>query len=145
AFHEVGAIDSIADVVGAAAGLAWLAPASVTASPVAMGQGAAGSAHGRLPVPSPAALAILADAGAPVKGGGLDRELTTPTGAAILAHAVTIWGELPPIVPLAIGHGAGDLDLADRPNVLRFLVGRPVAGREVGDRLVRIEANLDDM
>jgi hypothetical protein len=96
-----------------------------------------------LPVPSPAALEILREAGAPVKGGGVELELTTPTGAAILAHAVTAWGGMPALTTLAIGHGAGDRDLADRPNVLRLVVGRPVGG--AAERIVRIEANVDDM
>jgi uncharacterized protein (TIGR00299 family) protein len=167
-FHEVGAIDSIADVVGAAVGLTWLAPAAVTASPVALGHGTVKVAHGLIPVPAPAALEILRRAGAAVQDGGAARELCTPTGAAILAHAVTSWGVMPPVQPLAVGHGAGDADLPDRPNVLRLVVGRPLAPAEhpadgahgvipidlvsgsggdlpVGDTLYRVEANIDDM
>ena len=146
-FHEVGAIDSIADVVGAAVGLAWLAPAAVTASPVALGHGTVKSAHGLLPVPAPAALEILRRAGAAVEDGGAARELCTPTGAAILAHAVGAWTAMPPLQPLAVGHGAGDADLPDRPNVLRLVVGRPLeADQHPGDETVyRVEANVDDM
>lgn len=146
-FHEVGAIDSIADVVGAAVGLAWLAPAAVTASPVALGHGAVKTAHGLLPVPAPASLEILRRAGAAVIDGGAARELCTPTGAAILAHAVTSWTAMPPLQPLAVGHGAGDADLPDRPNVLRLVVGRPLAPAEhpSDDTLYRVEANIDDM
>jgi uncharacterized protein (TIGR00299 family) protein len=141
AFHEVGAIDSIADVVGAAVGLAALAPVQVTATAVAMGHGTVRSAHGVLPVPSPAALEILREAGALITDGGVPRELCTPTGAAILAHAVTAWGPMPAMTPIAVGLGAGDMDLPDRPNVLRLALGRP---GESG-AMVRVEANIDDM
>lgn len=146
-FHEVGGIDSIADVVGAAVGLAWLAPAMVTASPVALGHGTVKTAHGLLPVPAPASLEILRRAGAAVTDGGAARELCTPTGAAILAHAVTAWTAMPPLEPLAVGHGAGDADLPDRPNVLRLVVGRPLTPAEhpADDTVYRVEANIDDM
>jgi uncharacterized protein (TIGR00299 family) protein len=146
-FHEVGAIDSIADVVGAAVGLDYLAPSSVTASAIALGHGAVKTAHGLLPVPAPAALEILRQAGAAVTDGGAARELCTPTGAAILAHAVGAWTAMPPLQPLAVGHGAGDADLPDRPNVLRFVVGRPLGAAEhpEDEAIYRVEANVDDM
>jgi uncharacterized protein (TIGR00299 family) protein len=142
AFHEVGAIDSIVDIVGTAAALAWLAPAAVTCTSVAMGHGTLRCAHGVLPVPAPAALEILRDAGGVMADGGLARELCTPTGAAILAHAVTAWAPMPAGTPLAIGWGAGDIDLPDRANVLRAVVLRPAAAVT---SLYRIEANIDDM
>jgi pyridinium-3,5-bisthiocarboxylic acid mononucleotide nickel chelatase len=143
-FHEVGAIDSIVDVVGAAAALTFLAPSSVTAASVAVGHGTVRTSHGRLPVPAPATIAILREAGAITEDGGVARELCTPTGAAILASAVTSWRPMPALVPVAIGYGAGDADLADRPNVLRAVVGRapPSGGHEA---IYRIEANVDDM
>lgn len=161
-FHEVGAIDSIVDIVGTAAALAWLAPASASAVSVAMGHGTVTCAHGRLPVPSPAALEILREAGGVMDDGGLPRELCTPTGAAILAATVTRWGPMPRMIPLAVGYGAGDASLPDRPNVLRVTIGRPVGAAEagagagqgsapgVGDGegdgvLWRVEANIDDM
>ncbi len=148
-FHEVGAIDSIVDIVGTAAALAWLAPASVSAVSVAMGHGNLTCAHGILPVPAPAALEILREAGGVIEDGGLPRELCTPTGAAILASAVTHWAPMPRLIPLAVGYGAGDASLPDRANVLRVTIGRPApgAGTEAapdGD-LWRIEANIDDM
>jgi hypothetical protein len=141
--HEVGALDSIVDIVGSAAALAWLAPGSVSATAVAMGHGRIRGSHGVLPVPSPAALAILRDAGAPIEDGGVARELCTPTGAAVLASVVTTWGPMPPMNPLAIGYGAGDADLDDRANVLRAVVGRVTA--PASEHVYRIEANVDDM
>ncbi len=141
--HEVGAIDSIVDVVGTAAALAWLAPASVTCASVAMGHGTLRSAHGVLPVPAPAALEVLRDAGGVMADGGLARELCTPTGAAILAATVTSWTAAPTGRALAVGWGAGDLDLADRPNVLRVVVSEPLA--PPGETVWQIEANIDDM
>jgi hypothetical protein len=142
-FHEVGAIDSIVDVVGTAAALAWLAPASVSCASVAMGHGTLRSAHGLLPVPAPAALEVLREAGGVMADGGLPRELCTPTGAAILAATVTSWTAAPTGRALAVGWGAGDLELVDRPNVLRVVVLEPVAApREI---VWQIEANIDDM
>ncbi len=142
AFHEVGAIDSIVDIVGTAAALAWLAPTAVTCSEVAMGHGTLRCAHGVLPVPAPAALEILREAGGVMTSGGVARELTTPTGAAILAHAVTAWTPAPTGAAVAVGWGAGDMELADRANVVRITA---IAPRVVADALWRLEANIDDM
>jgi len=143
AFHEVGAIDSVVDVVGTAAALDWLAPASVTCTSVAMGHGTITCAHGVLPVPAPAALEILREAGGVMADGGVARELCTPTGAAILAAAVTRWTAAPTGRPLAVGWGAGDAELADRANALRVVVLAPAAG--ASDAVWQIDANLDDM
>lgn len=146
AFHEVGAIDSIVDVVGAAAALAWLAPASVSATPVPLGHGRVRAAHGVLPVPAPATLEIARAADMPVEDGGVAMELSTPTGAAILAAIVRRWGPMPALRVAAIGYGAGDRELADRPNLLRAVIGEPVPARAAADgELVQLEANLDDM
>lgn len=149
AFHEVGAVDSIVDIIGSAAALHWLAPASVSASPVAMGRGSIKCAHGILPVPSPAAVEILRVAQAPVTDGGLDIELCTPTGAAILAAIVDEWGSMPEMTPLRIGYGAGDIELPDRPNVLRIMLGKTTASTKAklgeSDTVVEVEANIDDM
>ncbi len=142
-FHEVGAIDSLVDMVGTAAALAWLAPASVSCDAVAMGHGTIRCAHGVLPVPSPAALEILREAGGCTIDGGVARELCTPTGAAIVAAAVTTWGPMPALAPVAIGYGAGDAELDDRPNVLRVVAGR--RSDAAGDTVWRLEANVDDM
>ncbi|MBL4637106.1 MAG: nickel pincer cofactor biosynthesis protein LarC [Kofleriaceae bacterium] len=153
AFHEVGAIDSIVDIVGAAAAFHWLAPVSVSSSPIAMGRGTIRCAHGILPVPSPAALEILCRAGAPMSDGGIDKELCTPTGAAIMSAMVSDWQGMPTLVPIRIGYGAGDIDLPDRPNVLRIVVGKIVGQTQqqephvtdAHDSIVEIEANIDDM
>jgi len=144
-FHEVGAIDSIVDIVGTAAALAWLAPVSVTATSVAMGHGTLTCAHGVMPVPAPAALEIMRDAGGVMESGGVARELCTPTGAAILASAVTAWTPMPAMVPVAIGYGAGDADLPDRANILRITAGRVQGRHDAGEPMWRIEANIDDM
>ncbi len=154
-FHEVGAIDSIVDVVGTAAAWCHLAPASASCVSVAMGHGTLRCAHGVLPVPAPAALEVLRAAGGVMADGGLARELCTPTGAAILAATVTRWGAMPTGRPVAIGWGAGDADFADRPNVVRLTALSPSASAAVtdpaadaateGELVWQIEANLDDM
>lgn len=145
AFHEVGAVDSIVDIVGAAAALAWLAPASVSCSPVAMGHGTVDCAHGTLPVPAPASLEIMRESGGVMADGGVPRELCTPTGAAILSAAVTRWGAMPAMTGVGVGYGAGDADLADRPNVLRVTAGRQPATDDATADMFRVEANVDDM
>lgn len=142
AFHEVGAIDSIVDIVGTAAALAWLSPSAVTCAEIAMGHGTLRCAHGVLPVPAPAALEILREAGGIMTSGQLARELTTPTGAAILAHAVTSWTPAPTGAAVAIGWGAGDATFADRANVVRFTA---IASASTTTSMWRIETNIDDM
>jgi len=143
-FHEVGAIDSVVDVVGTAAALDWLAPGSVSCTSVAMGHGTISCAHGVLPVPAPAALEILRDAGGVMADGGVARELCTPTGAAILAATVTRWTAAPTGRPVAVGWGAGDAELADRANALRAVVidAGPAAAT---DSVWQSDANIDDM
>ena len=145
--HEVGAIDSVVDVVGTAAALDWLAPGSVSCPSVAMGHGTITCAHGVLPVPAPAALEILREAGGVMADGGLARELCTPTGAAILAATVTSWTAAPDGRPIAVGWGAGDAELADRANVLRVVVLDAGAAPRAAhtDTVWQIDANLDDM
>jgi pyridinium-3,5-bisthiocarboxylic acid mononucleotide nickel chelatase len=141
--HEVGAIDSIVDIVGTAAALDWLQPQSVTCASVAMGHGTLTCAHGVLPVPAPAALEVLREAGGVMSDGGLATELCTPTGAAILASTVTQWTAPPMARPVAVGWGAGDADLADRANVLRLCTLAPAAGAP--QTVWQIDANIDDM
>ncbi|MDQ3365431.1 MAG: nickel pincer cofactor biosynthesis protein LarC [Myxococcota bacterium] len=143
ALHEVGALDSVVDIVGTAAALDWLDPAAVTCTSVAMGHGTLHCAHGVMPVPAPAALEVLRDAGGVMADGGLARELCTPTGAAILAATVTQWTGPPTGRPVAIGWGAGDSDLADRANVVRVVALAPQT--LPADAVWQLEANLDDM
>ena len=126
-FHEVGALDAIADVVGAAAGLEHLGVTAAASSTVALGAGTVRAAHGRLPVPGPAVVALLA--ARPTAGGPVERELTTPTGAAILVTTVDAWGPQPAMRVRAQGFGAGSADPAGHANVLRLVVGEPIDGR----------------
>ncbi len=144
AFHEVGAWDSIADIVGAAAAIVWLEPAAVTSTPPVVGSGTIRTAHGLMPVPAPATAAILH--GLPVLTDGKG-ELTTPTGAAILATVVRSFGPPPPLRLRAQGFGAGTREFADRPNVLRVMLGEAVgqALPASANEVVLIAANIDDM
>jgi pyridinium-3,5-bisthiocarboxylic acid mononucleotide nickel chelatase len=139
-FHEVGALDAIADVVGTAAGLAVLGLDTVYASPVAVGSGTVQTQHGLLPVPAPAVAELLRDV--PTYGGGAGVELATPTGAALLTAAVAAFGDQPPMRVQRQAVGAGGRDLADRPNVLRLLVGEPAGAAST---TVVLEANVDDL
>lgn len=142
-FHEVGALDAVADVVGVAAGLHALALDRLVAGPVTVGSGGqARSAHGVVPVPAPAVLGLLAEAGAPVRGGPAPYEMCTPTGAALLAATVTEWGPLPPMVPVRTGTGAGGRDPTELPNVLRLVLGEPATA--AGTAVV-LETNVDDL
>jgi len=143
AFHEVGAVDSIVDIVGAAAALAWLKPSRMSSRRVPLGGGTVDTAHGRLPVPAPATLELLA--GAEVEAGG-DSELTTPTGAGILAASVEAYGAMPPMRVVGVGWGAGDRELGDRPNLLRVVAGvRAPLADAATDEVAVVEANIDDM
>jgi len=144
AFHEVGAYDSIADVVGVAAAIAYLQPASIGSLPPVVGTGRVRTAHGPVPVPAPATAALLT--GIPIVPEG-EGELTTPTGAAILAAVVDRFGALPPMAVRATGYGAGTKQLHDRPNVLRAVVGEPLGEPDVAaaPEVLLLEANIDDM
>ena len=104
--------------------------------------GTARSGHGVIPVPAPAVLGILAEAGAPVRGGPAPYEMCTPTGAALLAAAVSRWGPLPELVPVRIGVGAGGRDPAELPNVVRLVLGRPVGAAATA---VVLATNVDDL
>lgn len=141
-FHEVGALDAIADVVGVAAGVHALGLSTLSASPVAVGSGTTRGAHGPLPVPAPAVLALLA--GAPVLAGPVPHESTTPTGAALLATLVQSWGPLPPMLLHGVGTGAGGRDPLEAANVLRLVLGEPTVEPASGSALV-VEANVDDL
>jgi uncharacterized protein (TIGR00299 family) protein len=143
AFHEVGTDDAIADVVGVALLLDDLAPDRVVTTPVAVGGGETAFSHGTYPVPAPAVTEILERAAFETYGGPVDRELLTPTGAALLAHFAAGEASLPPLQVTASGYGAGSIELPDRPNVLRALAGEE-RGRLVRDEVTVLETNLDD-
>jgi hypothetical protein len=141
-FHEVGAVDSIVDLCGAAVVMDLLGWPRVLSAPPELGRGVARTAHGHIPIPPPAVLELLA--GKPVRPGGPFGEAVTPTGAALLAELAEI-GPLPVIVPGRIGYGAGTRDWPDRPNVLRMTLAEPGgAARPAAGGLVVLEANLDD-
>src|SRR5256712_2066699 len=140
-FHEVGALDAIVDGVGAALGFVHLGVEAVYAGPLPMGQGRVPSAHGPLPVPAPAVIELLA--GRPVRLEDGAAELVTPTGAAIVA-ALARREAAPAMRIEAVGYGAGDRVLADRPNLLRILRGEPVVAAGA-DEVVVLEATIDDM
>ncbi len=146
-FHEVGGVDAVVDVVGTAAALEVLGVDRVTASPVTVGRGMVRSAHGMLPNPAPAVVALLADVGGPVEGVDRPVELTTPTGAALLAATVSGWGPMPPMAIEATGFGAGSRDLPDLPNCTQVVLGRTAEAAEAaapGQPVVLVEANVDD-
>jgi len=140
-FHEVGALDALADVVGVVAGFARLGLDRLTASPVALGSGSARGAHGVVPVPGPAVLELLA--GLPVVAGPVPAEMCTPTGAALLAELVDEWTALPPMRVRGTGYGAGGRDPEELPNVVRLVLGEPMTGTHPGP--VVLEANVDDL
>jgi pyridinium-3,5-bisthiocarboxylic acid mononucleotide nickel chelatase len=140
--HEVGALDSIIDIVGAVFGLEWFAADRIVCSPLNVGGGMVESAHGTFPVPAPATLRLLADA--PVYAGPVRQELVTPTGALIVAAYADDFGAIPPMSIEHVGYGAGSRDFPGTPNVLRVLVGR-AAAKTSADRVVVIECEIDDM
>ncbi|MBS1194952.1 MAG: hypothetical protein H6R30_290 [Methanomicrobia archaeon] len=143
-FHEVGADDAIADVVGACTALRLLAPEGVVVKPVSLGSGMIRGSHGTLPVPAPATAAILAASPLLAVTGEGEGELCTPTGAALLAEFATLsplWDA--PARILATGHGAGSRDPEGTPNVLRAMLLDAV-GEPDGDRVDVLETNVDD-
>jgi uncharacterized protein (TIGR00299 family) protein len=143
-FHEVGALDSIVDIVSAAIGLEALGIEKVYCSPLAVGGGWVETAHGRLPVPAPATAQLLK--GAPTVGGPIDKELLTPTGAAILTTVAEGFGPLPEMKIDAIGYGAGTLNSERLPNVLRLIIGRTTAASAAtADGVCLLETNIDDV
>jgi uncharacterized protein (TIGR00299 family) protein len=140
-FHEVGALDALADVVGVVAGFEHLGLSRLTASPVALGSGSARGAHGVVPIPGPAVLELLA--GVPVTAGAVPAEMCTPTGAALVAARVDEWTTLPPMRVERVGVGAGGRDPVELPNVVRLVLGEPTEPQPAGP--VVLEANVDDL
>ena len=141
-FHEVGAVDSIVDIVGAAVGLELLGVDRFESSPVPPGRGSVKAAHGRMPLPAPGTAELLK--GVPLAESTAEMEQTTPTGAAILTTVVEAFGPLPPMTVEAIGLGAGTRDPSDVANILRLFVGT-VATPAGSDRVWVLETNLDDL
>jgi pyridinium-3,5-bisthiocarboxylic acid mononucleotide nickel chelatase len=140
-FHEVGAVDSISDIVGACVALSSLAIDEVYASKINVGSGTVNTEHGVLPVPTPATTELLKQT--PIYSSGPETELTTPTGAALLATLAKGYGSLPPISVLAQGFGAGEKDFPSQANVLRVLIGKRTGATEATTVNV-LEANIDD-
>lgn len=141
-FHEVGAADSIADIVGAAVGFCWLKIDKFTSRSVPTGHGSVKCEHGVMPIPTPGTTALLE--GAPVANVNIAKELTTPTGAAILTTLVSEWMESPQMTIQKVGCGAGTMDLQTQPNMLRLFLGS-VVDKNSNDTVWILETNLDDI
>jgi uncharacterized protein (TIGR00299 family) protein len=141
-FHEVGALDSIADIVGAAWGIRRLGLEAIHASPINLGSGFVTGAHGTMPVPAPGTAALLV--GVPAYGSAIPVELTTPTGAAVLSTLAAGFGPMPAMTAERVAYGAGRRELAEQPNLLRLVVGA-TAPPHARDQVAVIEANIDDM
>lgn len=144
-FHEVGAVDSIIDIVGAAVGFDLLGIGQFASAPLNVGGGKIKTEHGILPVPAPATVELLKHT--PTYSTGIQRELVTPTGAAILSTLASQFGAQPAMTVQAAGYGAGSAQLEEQPNVLRMVIGEPAEDRMVpwDEKIAVIEANLDDM
>ena len=140
--HEVGALDSIVDIVGAVFGFEWLGATNVVSSPLNVGSGVVECAHGTFPVPAPATARLLE--GAPIYAGAIASELTTPTGALLITAYASSFGPLPLMRIDRSGYGAGDKDFKGHPNVLRLIVGE-TEGDEAAEPIVAVECEIDDM
>lgn len=144
-FHEVGAVDAIVDIVGACIGFDFLGIEKFACSPLNVGGGTVKMAHGILPVPAPATANLLQ--GKPTYSNGVQKELVTPTGAAIIATLCDSFGPQPAMNVSSIGYGAGTADLQGQPNVVRLMIGEAAEKKVAGfdEEIAVIEANLDDM
>ncbi len=146
-FHEVGAVDALVDIIGTALAVEYLGIERCAASPLPVGSGFVEAHHGTLPVPAPATLVLLKNV--PVYGTGIDAELVTPTGAAIITSLTNAFGELPSMTIEHIGYGAGKRDLQQRPNLLRIIFGQsesaPVSATGGETDVVLVETCIDDM
>jgi len=147
--HEVGALDSIIDIVGAVFAIEWFAADRIVVSPINVGSGMVRTEHGVFPVPAPATVSLLRNA--PVYSSGIQSELLTPTGALILTEFASAFGPIPPMTIDTVGYGAGDRELNETPNVVRVLIGE-AAGLRTQDsrpqtevRVVVLECEIDDM
>src|SRR5262249_51054398 len=142
--HEVGALDSIIDIVGGVFGIDWFDADRIVVSPLNTGSGMVRCAHGDFPVPAPATARLMADANAPAYAWGPGVELLTPTGALLTTGYAQAYGPLPSMSIERIGYGAGDQDFPDFPNVLRVFVGTTAAAA-AAERIVVLECEIDDM
>jgi uncharacterized protein (TIGR00299 family) protein len=145
-FHEVGAVDAIVDIVGAAVGAETLGIEEIVCSPLNVGGGTVKCAHGVFPVPAPATVELLQ--GAPVYSSGIQAELVTPTGAAIVKTLASRFGAFPEMKIQKSGYGAGTLDLPGHPNVVRLTIGEAIpalAAKTSQETIAVLEANLDDL
>jgi pyridinium-3,5-bisthiocarboxylic acid mononucleotide nickel chelatase len=141
-FHEVGALDAIADIAGAAWGIRRLGLERVYVSPLNLGSGFVKGAHGTMPVPAPGTAALLV--GIPAYSSEVRAELTTPTGAAILTTLAAGFGPMPAMTTERIGYGAGQREIEEQPNLLRLVIGE-TSGSSERDQVAVLEANIDDM
>ena len=141
--HEVGAVDSIIDIVGAVFGFEWFGADRVVSSALNVGGGMVDTAHGHFPVPAPATIRLLGDA--PIYGGAVQQELVTPTGALIVSSYASSFGPMPRMTVEHVGYGAGGRDTPSTPNVLRVVVGRDGDGDAQAERVSVIECEIDDM
>ncbi|EFK05829.1 conserved hypothetical protein TIGR00299 [delta proteobacterium NaphS2] len=141
-FHEVGAVDSIIDIVGTVFALETLGIERLVVSSLPLGSGFINIAHGRIPVPAPATLALLK--GVPVTNSGVQQEMVTPTGAALATGLAASFGAMPSMVVQTVGYGVGSRELTDRPNLLRIIIGHET-DEDQTDTVIVLETNLDDM
>ena len=148
-FHEVGGIDAIVDIVGAALCIDYMGIEKVVASKIPLGNGFVECRHGKIPLPAPATAAILKDV--PVYGSGIASELVTPTGAGIITTLADAYGSMPPMQIEKTGYGAGQRELEEIPNLLRVFIGTPdqanasLTGKLSSDRITIVESCIDDM
>lgn len=140
--HEVGAMDSIIDIVGAVFALEWFKADRIVSSPLNVGGGMVTSAHGVFPVPAPATVKLLD--GVPVYSSGMKAELVTPTGALLISSYASAYGPMPAMTVDHVGYGAGDRNPVDTPNVLRVMAGESQAQPNV-ERIIVLECEIDDM
>ena len=146
--HEVGALDSIIDIVGAVFAIEWFSADRIVVSPINVGSGMVRTEHGVFPVPAPATVSLIKNA--PVYSTGIQSELLTPTGALILTEFATEYGPIPPMTIDRVGYGAGDRELKETPNVVRVLIGeaegaKPQAASPKSHRVCVLECEIDDM
>ncbi|CAN5443648.1 nickel pincer cofactor biosynthesis protein LarC [soil metagenome] len=147
-FHEVGSVDAIIDIVGTCAALEVLGIDRIVCSSITVGQGAVHAAHGELPNPAPAVMALLARRAAPSRGIADGRELATPTGVALMTALADEFGPMPAMAVSSVGYGAGTSDIEGRPNVVQVVIGEAIAATNVavqGQPAMVLEVNVDDV